>query len=399
MLSLISPNLIMYSATLYWRLLGIALLLIGAASQASAQTPAENTAGAAGATPSVRAFAVESTNRKLSLLSSETFAKYLQIAYSRDLLTKEDGDQGSTYTLKGSLFAIGGIFKGNFNNLSTLQGNYFTRNLNLEAGAKAQGSTKLSDGVFGFTFALINKRDPLFNFAPNEKRMQDLAVKSLSAARLKFFGQATSAEDKLKRQADYRAAAAKDSINGVANQIKFLHDHGLDDVAEYSIEMVTDSLKQGALLTLFGHGNTDFSKNKPITQSDLGIQLLCGLVGSQKRPWDLNIKAFYAWRPDSTLLPDHRNLDRTSFTASFGVNKVLISGTATDKPFLEFSLDAGYERRTGTVYNGQDRDRPYGQAVVRARITDQVWVPLTVQLDLKHGNALGFLNVVWNLTP
>ena len=384
-----------------WRLLGIVLLLAGSAPQAWAQTPAETPAHPLQDRPKIQD-AVESTNRKLSLLSSETFAKYLQVAYSRDLLKQEKGDKGSTYTLKGSLFAIGGIFQGDFNNLSTLQGNYFTRNLSLEVGAKAQGTTKLSDGVFGFTFALINKRDPLFNFVHNEDRMQKRAINSIVAASNRYFRQATSPNDSLKRLADYRAAAQKDGINSEANQIKFLRDNGIDDaITDYSVEMVTDSLKQGVLFTVFGHGNTDFAKNKPITQSDLGLQFLVGLSKPQcrARPLDLNAKAFYAWRPDSTLLPDHRNLDRTSFTVSLGVNKVLISGAATDKPFLEFSLDAGYERRTGIVYSNQDRDRPYGQAVVRARITDQVWVPLTVQLDLKNGNALGFLNIVWNLTP
>jgi hypothetical protein len=384
------------------RVFTLIVLLISSVNRSWGQTPSENPVKlVATPTPTIQSLAVESINRKLSLLSAETFSKYLQLAYSRDLLKQQDADNGSTYTLKGSLFAVGGIFNGKFNNLSTLQGNYFNRNFTVEIGAKAQGTTKLSDGVLGFTYAIINKRDPLFNFTRNDSLMQGRAVRSLSTAYTIFKTQISTNPNRTKLEADYNNAVRLDGISGVANQIKFFKEQGIDGVEEYSIEMVTDSLKQGALLTVFGHGNTDFANNKPITQSDLGVQFLIGLSNNKgrARPWDLNIKAFYAWRPDTIAGIEKRNLNRTSFTASLGVNKVLVSGTNTKKSFLEFSLDAGYERRTGILYSEEDRDRPYGQAVVRARITDQVWVPLTVQLDLKNGNALGFLNIVWNLTP
>lgn len=379
----------------------LTLLLLSSHVHTWAQTPSENTIGSATPAPKLVPLAVESTNRKLSLLTGETFAKYLQLAYSRDLLKQEDSDNGTTYTVQGSLFAIGGLFNGEFNKLSTIQGSYFTRNFAVELGAKTQGTTKLSDGVVGFTYALINHRDPLTNFVKNEGLMQERAVRSLSDAHRKFLDQISSATNRTRLVADYDKAVQLDGTSGVANQIKFLKEQGIEGVEEYSIEAVTDSLKQGALLTVFAHGNTDFANTKPLTQSNVGLQFLIGLSNARgrTRPWDLNVKTFYAWRPDTTTIIEQRNLSRTSFTASIGVNKVLINGTDTKKSFLEFSLDAGYERRTGVLYKEESRDRPYGQAVIRARITDQVWVPLTVQLDLKNGNALGFLNIVWNLTP
>jgi hypothetical protein len=385
--------------------LSVGMLLLAAALDAGAQTLSEMPLSTYGDSLTLQSLAVNATNRKLSQLSYETLGKYLQLAYSRDLLKQEAGASGSTYTVKGSLFAIGGLLNGDFNELSTQQGSYFTRNFVIELGAKTQEQAKLSDGVGGFTFALVNKRDPLSNFTKDGPAMQERAVLSISQARVKLFKKFDKMPNGAQFKAAYRAAAEQDGTNGIANQLRFLQANGIDGdkLAEYTFGMVADSLKQGLLITAFGHGNTDFASSRALTQSDLGLQLLWGLpnctAAGQARPWDLNIKAYYAWRPDTAVLERQRNLDRTSFMATLGVNKVLISGTETEKPFLEFSLDAGYERRTGTLYDEEDRDRPYGQAVVRARITDQVWVPLTVQLDLKHGKALGFLNVVWNLTP
>lgn len=339
-------------------------------------------------------------NKQLSQLSFETFTKYVQLAYDRDLLTKKNAtdESGSTYVLKGSLFAINGLAQSNFDELSTQQGNAFMRHFSVEAGAKTGKGNTVSDGVFGFTWAIINRRDPFFNFPSNDLALQAAAVTSLSNAIAAFPTSPGGKNQALLAQ--LAAAVAKDAAKGTSTdeQVKFYRSQGYD-VHPYSLELVSAALKNRGLLTLFGRANTNFGKTQGFTHGELGLHYLVGwLPARSSNSWELEAKTSFVWDTTATPTAEPRGLDHRAFITTVGLNKVLISSGDVAKPLLEFKLNAGYEYRPSQLYKDEVRSKPYGETSLRIRINDQVWAPLTMQFDT-HGNVLGFLKVVWNIVP
>ncbi|WP_210514562.1 hypothetical protein [Hymenobacter terricola] len=339
-------------------------------------------------------------NKQLSQLAFETFAKYIQLAYDRDLLTQKatpDG-AGATYVLKGTLFAIDGLTRGDFDELSTRQGTAFMRHFSVELGAKTGKGSSVSDGVFGFNWAIVNKRDPFFNFPANEIELQSKAVVSLSAARVKFKAKLLATPDPA-LAAKEKAAVQKDKAAGNTDeQLKFYQSQGYA-VSAYTLALVAEALKTRGLLTLFGRANTNFGKTQGFTHGELGLRYLVGwLPVRNSNSLELDARTAFAWDTTATPTAEPRGLDHRAFITTVGLNKVLISSSDVARPLLEFKLNAGYEHRPSQLYNGESRDKLYGETSLRVRINEQVWVPLTVQYDT-HGNVLGFLKVVWNIVP
>jgi len=340
-------------------------------------------------------------NKKLSQLSFETFTKYIQLAYDRDLLNQkaaQDG-AGATYVFKGSLFALDGLSRGDFDELSTQQGTAFTRHFSVELGAKTGKGSSVSDGVFGFNWAIVNKRDPFFNFPANTLALQEKAINSLEKA-TEAFNKAVAANPDAKRLLALQDEAEQKDRKTNSNdaQIKFYQDQGFD-VYPYTLAVIADALKNRGLLTIFGRANTNFGKTQGFTHSEVGLRYLKGwLRTGSSNSLELDAKTSFAWDTTATPTAEQRGLDHRAFITTLGLNKVLISTSDAAKPLLEFKLSAGYEYRPGQLYKGEFRSKPYGETSLRIRINEQVWVPLTAQYDT-HGNVLGFLKVVWNIVP
>jgi hypothetical protein len=45
------------------------------------------------------------------------------------------------------------------------------------------------------------------------------------------------------------------------------------------------------------------------------------------------------------------------------------------------------------LYANEDRDRLFFNGTIRVRIMNDIWVPLEIKYDPKHGNLFGFINV------
>lgn len=349
---------------------------------------------------------LQAQERQLSRFSQEVFSRYLQVAYDRDLLERE----GTTYTVKGSLFALGGIVRSDFNELSTQQGTRFGRSFAVEAGAKAGNQFKLSDGIIGFNWALIDHRNPLFYREDDAIEIRNQLAANRSGRKAQADFESAVATVRVKQgdvAADAMAKERTDAIDPnlqptpAARQkaLQAVYDkYNIKTGEKYTIETVTESLKNRSLFTIYGRAYTDFEKLIP-TQSEIGLQYLRGIGTSadDQNRWQFDIKAFLALRPDSTLVG--RNLRRSSLIAKAGVNRVLIMAADGKQSFLEAKFDLGNEYRTGTVFPTEDKNTFYGEAALRVRVSQQFWVPLTIKYDANDGTVLGFLKVIWNISP
>jgi hypothetical protein len=349
---------------------------------------------------------LQAQEKQSSRFSQEVFSRYVQVAYDRDLLEKE----GSTYTAKGSIFALGGIFRDDFNALSTRQGTKFSRSFALEIGAKTGKQFKLSDGVVGFTWALVDHRNAFLyrESDANEIRNQVAANRDDRKSQADF---AIKVEDVRRRQGNVIAdAMAQERIDALNTRLhptssdrekalKAVYDkYQVASVNSYTVETVTEALKNRGLLTFYGRGYTDFNKLLP-TQAEIGFQYVKGFDALLAHPsaWQFDIKTFLALRPDSTI--EHRNLQRSSIITKAGINRVLIMAADGKQSFLEAKLDLGNEYRTGNIFPTEDRNTFYGEAALRIRVSTQFWVPLALKYDINNGNVFGFLKAVWNISP
>lgn len=349
---------------------------------------------------------LQAQERQLSRFSQEVFSRYVQLAYDRDLLEKE----GSAYTIKGSVFALGGIFRDEFNELSTRQGTKFSRSFAIELGAKVGEEYRLSDGIVGFNWALIDHRNAFLYKESDASEIRKQLAGNLAGRKAQAdFNAKVEALRSSKGEADARAMAQErfDAINpninttaeARAKALKAVYDkYNVTYASTYTIESVTEALKNRGLLTLYGRGYTDFKEALP-TQSEIGFQYVKGFDTSLDNPsrWQFDIKSYLALRQDSTA--EKRNLDRSSIISKVGVNRILIMNPDGKQSFMEAKFDIGNEFRTGNLFKDEDKNTFYGEASLRIRVSSQFWVPLTLKYDIDNATAFGFLKVVWNISP
>jgi hypothetical protein len=348
--------------------------------------------------------AVEDAQEKqFSRFSQEVFSRYIQAAYDRDLLTRD----GSTYTVKSSLFGLKSLGDQDFDELSTVKGSKFSRHFAVELGAKAGEQFKLSDGVVGFTWAVIDRRDILYNFRSLETELQQQAQYITAEVNKKaaFDAEVANIRTKDPARADALVAKLREAQDPLKNKTPaarqkavaaVYEESGVDYKSVYNIDDLKKGMKNRGLLTFYGTGYTDFKDATP-TQAELGMRYVGGFGSQKANPFLLDVQAYYAWRGDTVTA--ERDLDRQVAVTKIGVNKVVISGQDEDKPLVELKFNGGNEYRFGTRYSDEKTWTPYGEAVLRIRLSEQIWVPLTLKYDVKDATAFGFLKVVWNLSP
>jgi hypothetical protein len=86
---------------------------------------------------------------------------------------------------------------------------------------------------------------------------------------------------------------------------------------------------------------------------------------------------------------------RADIKASGGINFSLIK-SKTQKSILEFKPYIEYLAILTTPIGDEKKNLFSANADFRLRITDNLWLPLTIAYDLNKKNFLGFLNVAFN---
>ncbi len=88
-------------------------------------------------------------------------------------------------------------------------------------------------------------------------------------------------------------------------------------------------------------------------------------------------------------------ITQVKFKSSAGFNMSLLRDG--DKSLLEFKPYLEYNRILRNPLPDEKKDVFLANADIRIKISEQLWLPLTLKYDIEKENFLGFINISLNL--
>ncbi|GGI24575.1 hypothetical protein [Pedobacter mendelii] len=324
---------------------------------------------------------------------------YKDVLYSFfQLAAKDLTGQNKSFGFNSTLFAIKLKLDSTLNRDYNLKNQNFARNfqfnfkLNLDTAFKFKGFTS------GFTFAIVNQRDhQLADFSESYLGkvlypLLDTIQKQSSAYTAFIVNQNLSREKRVALLTEMQSGIDSLFTNYTLSYLPEAFFNGLKYPAGLisslrKIDVISDSLYKELdkkwLWTI--KGNASSNKTGRFNRANLETIILKG----KKPELDIRAGVYYA----DTLVKSR--LSRFVVYSSAGFNLPLLITKRTNiiefKPYLE------YTQILKNLLPNEENYRFLANADLRFRITEGLWLPLTLKYDLKNGNFLGFLNVSINL--
>ena len=142
-------------------------------------------------------------------------------------------------------------------------------------------------------------------------------------------------------------------------------------------------LEKKPFLSISSDGITD--KDGKLNQASAGLVFL---VGNQSGELDVRAKYNYA---DTLEISKPRSI----INGKIGYNFKLIKGK-DEKSYFEIKTYAEYNKILNNILPDEAEETILANADFRLRLTDDLWIPLTIKYDTKTSNFLGFLNITYN---
>ena len=145
-------------------------------------------------------------------------------------------------------------------------------------------------------------------------------------------------------------------------------------------------LQSKGLFVLEADGSAD--EIGKFNKASFGLNYLKG----NKEAWneiDLRTKLIYA----DTLQTEH--LPRLNFNAKAGWN-LKFGGNSNNQNNFEIKAALEYNKILRNILPDEKKESFFANADFRFRISDNLWIPITVKYDIEKSNFLGFLNVTYN---
>lgn len=299
------------------------------------------------------------------------------------------------------------------------------RDLNFSLSLKADSSFRLNSFAGGIKYALVNKRDLTVSKAFFKKASESAGIRKAidldriltviqsripidSPFRKKFreeTNKLTSKDEKwsFSDLSEDVQKYIKDKVAELADtdqpeyQPLFLH----PDVSPYEslteeYNQLKDEFLKKSLWTVGAEG-ASYTDRPNFANITVGSQYLTGVGANGLRTftYEADIKAQFKISDDSLLLGHDLNRQVFSFEPGFNF---AIRTRQDNKSYFEFKLSGSYYRVFSTLHNLEKKDSLTLNTEIRLRIYDDIWVPLILKYDPKHGNLFGFLNISANFT-
>jgi hypothetical protein len=289
----------------------------------------------------------------------------------------------------------------------------FDRNFQFDFSLKLDSQYHFDGVKAGFTLNIINKRDSSLINLRNTRAEKAffVATDSLSAGLEKLSVSVRNADGTFKSKGDsalfVRTSALIDSLLalGPSHLIKselfpkeFIAVTDFKTIEKNYKEF--DSLfnaalakfRQRPLVTLSANGT--FNDQPGLIKEGFAelVYLQSLSPRGNKIEWDMRINSSLI---DTTV---NNIKNRIEFNASLGLNCALITASQNvHKSLVEFKPYFAFKRVARCTYPGEKANQFTANAEVRIRLTDKLWIPLTLKYDLEDNNFLGFLNVSLNM--
>lgn len=343
--------------------------------------------------------------RNASNLASGNFrdvlTSFFQLAYS-DLKDKKE------LKFSSNIFAIKLKTDSGLNITKNFVQQKWARNSNISFSLKLDTAYKFNGFKGGYTYAIVNARDyaiaESFNtmvlyqtrdylsafraivteisgiYPENEGGGADRLMDEMNAffkTGTKTFGQLSDEAKTLVRKFFY------------TDKIKLTPNWSPRTDMNAIYQALIKEWQKKLLWTVDINGAT-YTDNFTCSNLDLTTEATAGIIPvNNKNNIEFHAKANYALLDDTLKLG--RDLHRQKLTSSFGLNWV--ARNKVDKPVFEIKAAGELDHVFSGRYLGEKETRFVFNADIRIRITNEIWVPVSIKYDPETGNVFGFLNV------
>ena len=166
-------------------------------------------------------------------------------------------------------------------------------------------------------------------------------------------------------------------------------------MAQRKYDEIRESFKKRLLWTV-GVSDTTYQDKFMFSNVVISTQILKGFSRPKSiHGVELDIRGAWNFLDDSLL--SGKDLKRSMMRLEGGFNYVLRS-RRTELSFFEFKFSAAYNRIFNVVYAGEQESLFTLNGTLRARILDDIWVPVEFRYEPETGNFFGLLSVRFNFT-
>ena len=351
----------------------------------------------------------------------DAFGGFYQFAFKSISVNEKSLDLNST------LFSLVKNYDADILTTKSRKSIVFLRNFQVNAKMKLDENLNFGGYSGGFTYAILNERDKGFidiektAFAPhitelnrltnavivrvvtkemsdfnaaNHRNMDVYELKQLSDNITKVgtaIRNGKTVDSGLQKIYDDYVAELDTEINNSA-YFKILRDEKgspltkSDEVNKYlqdSKNAFLKELEKKPFLSISSDGITD--KDGKLNQASAGLVFL---IGNKSGELDVRAKYNYA---DTLEISEPRSI----FNGKIGYNLKLIKGKE-EKSYFEIKAYGEYNKVLDGILTDEEEETILANADFRIRLTDDLWIPLTIKYDTKTSNFLGFLNVTYN---
>jgi hypothetical protein len=113
-----------------------------------------------------------------------------------------------------------------------------------------------------------------------------------------------------------------------------------------------------------------------------------------KKPWEIEVKSQFKFASDTTI--SAVNYNNKPFTASIGVNKILIENEDKESK-MEFKFFTSYDHQFGSAPKDPDMGSFFLNSTLRINVFKSLWLPVTIKYDPKSANLFGYFSITANL--
>lgn len=352
----------------------------------------------------------------------DAFGSFYQFAFKNMDVNNKSLDLNST------LFSLVKNYDADILNTKSRKSIEFLRNFQINAKVNLDKKLSFDGYSAGFTYAILNKRDKGFidiehtsfaadineynreigqavtdvtvkeltDFHTTNGRNMDLSEKQklsydITKVATALRNNKTVDEDLKKIYTDYKAIL--DTRIAASDYFKPKRDKNgqpiakSDDLTKFIGDAKKDFLKElekKPFLSIASSGITDREGQLNKASAELIF-----LIGGHNGELDIRAKFNYA---DTLDIPDSQ---RSIFNGKIGYNLKVIKGKE-DKSYFEIKAYGEYNKILKNVLADEEEEQITANADFRIRLSDDLWIPLTIKYDPENSNFLGFLNVTYN---
>jgi hypothetical protein len=333
--------------------------------------------------------------------SQDVLVSFFQLAFN-DLNDKKK----RSFNFESSLIALVAKHDPSLWQSEAYLKNTFLRNFNLGISPAIDSTLKFKSFGASFKYAIVNRRDKtVYDFVlKNEDAWRAVRLGALGKYAAKLGGVTGS---------DYKLAAdffdvgenVRTKVGDLPEDFKTIleaeiassaayQDYSVRDFQVHLFDQYADLSRIVENRPLWTIGSDLTFKHAGLSDYSFNSEFLRGLVNNNSRMnVELDIAASFDVTDDETS--ETKDLDRRIFSYAAGFNWIVVKDKS-HKPRIEFKGSIKDDMILEGKYADEETSTLTANGTLRLRLTNELWIPVTITYDPEKGKFLGFLTVKSN---